>query len=109
MVKELARDAVQIKMKAKEESPLISVYEYCYAAGLGMKIVGAPAEKAEGLRAQEDFLELKKQIKEQIKDSAAFEDYPGGPRLKSLITGCRFKGQMSDEARELFDMGYQGR
>lgn len=108
MVKELARDAVQIKMKAKEESPLISVYEFCYAAGLGLRVMGIPAAEAEKLRGEEDFLELKKKVQELVKDSAAFADYPNGGRLQSLITGCRFKGQMAPEAYELFDMGYRG-
>lgn len=109
MVKGLARDAVQIKMKATEESPLISVYEFCYAAGLGLRVMGIPAAEAEKLRGEEDFLELKKKVQELVKDSAAFADYPNGGRLQSLLTGCRYKGEMTDEARELFDMGFEGR
>lgn len=109
MVKELARDAVQIKMKAREESPLISVYEFCYAAGLGLRVMGIPAKEAGKLREEEEFLELKKQVQEMAEASGAFAEYPNGPRLQSLLTGCRFKGPMSREARELFDMGYAGR
>ena len=109
MVKGLARDAVQIKMKATEESPLISVYEFCYAAGLGLRVMGVSAEEAGKLRETEDFQKLKEKVQKLARESAAFADYPNGGRLQSLLTGCRYKGEMTDEARELFDMGFAGR
>ncbi len=109
MVKGLVRDAVQIKMKTKEESPLISVYEFCYAAGLGLRVMGVPEAEVKKLCQEEDFLKLKEKVQEMAKKSAAFADYPGGIRLQSLLVGCRYKGGMTQEAYELLDMGFCGR
>lgn len=108
MIREIVRDAIHLKMKAKEESPLISVYEFCYAAGLGLNIMGVPVDKAEAWRKEEDFLKFKAQIQNEVKESDAFEAYPNGERLKNLIVGCRVGGSMSQDARILFDMGFQG-
>lgn len=96
-------------MKLKNESPLISVYEFCYAAGLGLKIMGTAEEKAKELRDSEDFSDMKSKVQEMVHDSLKFDDYPNGGRLKSLITGCRIRGEMSEDARSLFDMGYTGK
>ncbi len=109
MVRDIVRDAIHIKMKAKAESPLISVYEFCYAAGLGWKIMGIPEEEAAQLK-QLEFLELKEKVQKAVSESGAFADVPDGERLKRLIVGCRIKaGEMSEDARALFDMGFSGK
>lgn len=106
MVREIVKDAIHIKMKARMESPLISVYEFCYAAGLGLKIMGTSAEEAEQLKNLE-FLEFKSKVQDAVRGSQAFADAANGERLKSLIVGCRIKkGEMSEDARALFDMGF---
>ena len=93
-------------MAAKAESPLISAGEFCYAAGLGCKIMQIPQEKVQHLIEMDSFLDLKQQIQEMTKDAdAAFDVYPNGKRLQSLILGCRFKGLIDEEIRELFRMG----
>lgn len=109
MVLSIVRDAVHIKMKLRNESPLISVYEFCYAAGLGLKVMGVAAEEAAGYKDAESFQDMKTSVQEMVKESDKFEDYPNGPRLQSLITGCRIRGEMSEDARALFDMGYAGK
>ncbi|MDO4343785.1 MAG: DUF3837 family protein [Eubacteriales bacterium] len=108
MVLGIVRDAIHLKLKAREESPLISVYEFCYAAGLGLRIMEIQWETAEKIRDTEDFISVKNKVQEMVKDSQAFENYPNGLRLKNLIAGCRIGGQMSEEARLLFDMGFSG-
>lgn len=106
MVRDIVRDAIHIKMKAQAESPLISVYEFCYAAGLGLKITGMSAEEKEQLKALE-FLDMKAKVQDMVRGSEAFTDIANGERLKSLIVGCRIKkGEMSEDARALFDMGF---
>ena len=109
MVQSIVRDAVQIKMKLKAESPLISVDEFCYAAGLGLKISGMEEKAAEGIRDMVDFLKLKDKVKELLREDKNLDEYPQGERLKSLILGCRIRGEMSEDARALFDMGYQNK
>lgn len=108
MIVQLARDAVQIKIKARAESPLISVYEFCYAAGLGLRIMDCPKEQARQMVTEKTFAEFKAQVRELAAQSQAFADVPDGARLKSLITGCRIRGEFSEEARQLFYMGYEG-
>ena len=107
MVLELIRDAIAIKMKIKEESPLISVYEFCYAAGLGCKIMKVPDEEADRLTDMESFADFKACVQELTKASEdAFSAYPNGTRLYRLLMGCRYKGQMDADAIKLFQMGF---
>lgn len=106
MIRQLARDAVRIKMAAKMESPLISVYEFCYAAGFGCKIMGLPKEKTEELSCIADFADLKQQVQDLARaQKAAFEEDPQKTRLHSLLVGCRCRGELDEDARALFEMG----
>lgn len=107
MVRQLAADAIRIKMKAKKESPLISVYEFCYAAGLSARMMDMPRSRAEELIQMDSFADFKKQIQELAKASGLFAGYPDGERLQHLVVSCRHKGQMDEDARALFEMGYQ--
>lgn len=109
MIAVLARDAVRIKMAAKEESPLISAYEFCYAAGLGCRAMHVAQEEAEALIASETFVDFKTRIQDKVKDASdLFGAVPNGERLLSLIRSCRFRGEMDEDARALFQMGYLG-
>ena len=94
-------------MNLKYESPLISVYEFCYAAGLGLKIGGLEKKEAQEIRDLNDFLKLKDKVKDVLKENDSLDEYPDGKRLKNLILGCRIKGEMSEDAQALFDMGYE--
>lgn len=107
MVLSIVRDAIHIKMKLKNESPIISVPEFSYAAGLCCKIMGLPAEQASEYRNANEFSAMKDKVQEQVKESDLFGGYPNGDRLKSLVSGCRIRGELSEEARLLFDMGYE--
>ncbi len=108
MVIGLVRDAVKIKMAAKEESPLISAYEFCYAAGLGCRILGLAPEKTRELAKTDDFAQFKQRVQELTRNAEdAFAEYPNGSRLYSLLTGCRYKGAMNADARKLFELGLQ--
>ena len=109
MVLSIVRDAVHIKMKLKNESPLISVPEFCYAAGLGCRIMGVIETDKNALQNEEVFGNLKEQVQQLARGSESFANIPNGDRLKSLIVGCRIRGEMSEEARRLFDMGYDGK
>lgn len=105
MVIDLVVQAVQIKIRAKMESPLISVYEFCNAAGLGLKALGASEEQMREL-ADGTFADFKMQVQALVKESGAFAGDPDRERLKSLIAGCRVRGEFSGEARQLLEMGY---
>ena len=109
MVKQIARDAVHIKMNNSYEAPLISAYEYCYAAGYALFRMGASQETVKEVGQIQGFEELKGKMKELTEEADAWGNFPQGERLKELITGCRIKNKEIDEdARELFHMGTQG-
>lgn len=108
MVLSIVKDAIHIKMKLKNESPLISVFEFCYAAGLGCRIMGMDAGQFEKFRNAEAFMDMKAEVQELVKSSEKFADDPQKERLKNLIAGCRIRGDLSEDARLLFDMGYTG-
>lgn len=94
-------------MAAKEESPLISVYEFCYAAGIGCRILQLPREETEQLLAAETFPDFKTQIQNRMRgEEEAFLKAEHGKRLYRLIVSCRHKGQMDEDARSLFADGY---
>lgn len=105
MVKEIVRDAILIKLKIRQESPLISAPEFCFAAGLAAAYMELSEEQAKELCQLQDFEELKARMRELVKASEVWESIPEGERLKSLILGCRIREEITDEARELFEMG----
>ncbi len=108
MIRELVQDALRIKMAAEKESPLISAYEFCYAAGLGCRVMGVPQEKAQTLRDMDSFEEMKKQMQEMTRENREiFGGVLHGERLCSLLLGCRFHGQADADARALFQTGYE--
>ena len=108
MVREIARDAVRIKMTVPVEAPLISVYEYCYALGLGASVMKLPKETAEELKNMDDFSALKERASSIIKASEdVWDTIENGQRLKFLILGCRIHAEMNEDARWLFDLGYK--
>lgn len=109
MILKIIRDAVHIKMELKNESPLISVPEFSYAAGLGCHIMEMDTEQVKQLLQIPVFQDMKEQIQHLAKESEKFADYPNGNRLQSLIVGCRIRGEMLDEAKELFEMGFVGK
>lgn len=95
-------------MAARAESPLISVYEFCYAAGLGCRIAQVPQEEAGRMIAAESFADFKEQIQRRCEDAGGmFASFPDGERLHSLIAGCRHRGELDEDARALFEMGFQ--
>lgn len=109
MEKQIVRDAVHIKLQVPIESPIISVYEFCYICGYGLNKMNASAEVIEEIRGITDFELLKKKIHETVGSSDVWESIPQGERLKSLILGCRLKNRQIDgQARELFEMGIKG-
>ncbi|MGN0353601.1 MAG: DUF3837 family protein [Muricoprocola sp.] len=108
MVREIVRDAVRIKMTVPVEAPLISIYEYCYALGLGASIMKLPKEMTEELKNMDDFSTLKEKASSIIKASGdVWDSIENGQRLRSLLLGCRIHAKMDDDARWLFDLGYQ--
>lgn len=109
MEKQIVRDAVHIKLKVPVESPIISVYEFCYASGYGLYKMNASAETIEEIRKITDFEQLKQKMHEIVSGSDIWDSFPEGERLKSLILGCRLKDrQMNEDSRELFEMGIKG-
>lgn len=106
MVRELTRDAVQIKMKSKQQCPLISAHEYCYAAGLGLKVMGISRDEAQKIRDSEKLEEMYEVVDGLVKASERFAVYPNGEKLKQLILDCRIKETITEDSRALFDMGY---
>lgn len=109
MILSIIRDAIHIKMRLRNESPLISVPEFCYAAGLACSIMEMDAEQTNTFSKSDDFQELKQTIQHLVKESDKFSDDLEETRLQSLIVSCRIDGEMSDEGRELFEMGYTGK
>ncbi|MDO4523243.1 MAG: DUF3837 family protein [Eubacteriales bacterium] len=108
MVLSLVRDAIHIKMKARMESPLISVYEFCYAAGLGLHGLEASQETIEALHSLASFAEFKSQVQKLAEESDRWETVPFGERLRSLLHGCRIEGELNADAWTLFGMGLSG-
>ena len=109
MVTQIARDAVHIKMNNSYEAPLISAYEYCYAAGYALFRMSASAETVEAVGRIQDFDELKETMKEMAEAWDGWQQFERGERLKELLTGCRIKKKEIDEdARVLFHMGAHG-
>lgn len=106
MVREIVRDAVQIKLKIRDESPLISVYEFCYAVGYTLKTLHAPETLAEEFRALTDFEEWKTRAAELVNDAAQKGEIDPEGRLTRLICGCRIRGELSEDACALFEMGF---
>ncbi len=107
MIPKLVEDAVRIKLAAKEESPLISAYEFCYAAGLACQVLRLSREEAEQLAAPGDFAVWKANVQERVRAGReAFRAREHGDRLYRLVSGCRHRGQMTEAARQLFWAGY---
>lgn len=109
MVQQIARDAVHIKLRVPNESPLISVYEFCYAAGFGLFKMNASLETVDEIRKITDFEELKKRMHDLVLASDIWDQFPEGERLKKLIAGCRLKNrQLDGDSAALFEMGIKG-
>ena len=96
---ELSKDAVQLKLKSRWDAPLISALEYSYAAGLGLRKMGADDSVFQKLRSVEDFTEFRDKVKELVKSSE---------KLKEMLLSCRTKDKLDENTRLLFEMGYQG-
>lgn len=108
MVRELAKDAVHLKMRSSQECPLISVYEFCYAAGFGLRLMKETKEKTEELKSITDFQELKKEMAGLVWGFEGWESLEHGEKLKRLLLTCRITGSLDEDALALFDMGYKG-
>lgn len=107
MVKEIVRDAIVIKLNIRQESPIISVAEFYFAAGLAAQKMDLSQEQKEALLQIADFEELKTVVRNLINGSEIWGSFPQGARLQRLLSGCRLRAQIDDEAKELFPMGLQ--
>lgn len=105
MVKEIVRDAIVIKLKIRQESPIISVAEFYFASGLAAQKMQLSQEQTDALMQISDFGELKAAVGRLVKESDVWESFPEGARLQRLLAGCRLRAEINDEAKELFKMG----
>lgn len=105
---ELSKDAVQLKLKSRWDAPLISALEYSYAAGLGLRRMGADDSVFQKLRSVEDFTEFRDKMKELVKSSDIWSTLEHGEKLKEMLLSCRTKDKLDENTRLLFEMGYQG-
>lgn len=105
MVLELAKQAVEIKMKLSFSSVFTSEYEYSYASGFVCRINSVPEAAASEMRNLTDFEELKNRTK-QVAAGPQILKINGGEKLQKMIMDCTFSGKINDDTRALFDMGY---
>lgn len=106
MVKDIVKSAIMIKLKCKSESPLISPAEFCCAAGVAVKVIGLDDEFAEHFRAMGTVEEMKEILfpkLEAVKEE--YQDDGVNQRLLHLLLSCKVEGEVTDEIREIFDMG----
>ena len=107
MVKEIVRDAIAIKLNIRQESPIISVAEFYFAAGLAAQKMNLLQEQKDALLQIADFEELKTVVRDLVNGSDVWESFPQGARLQRLLAGCRLRAQIEEEAKELFAMGLE--
>ncbi|MDO4633875.1 MAG: DUF3837 family protein [Eubacteriales bacterium] len=107
MVLSLVQDAIFLKLKARVESPLISVYEFCFATGLGLSRTNAPEALKEELCQETEFADLKKKVQKYAEESSGWESFPYGERLRNLLLGCRIYEPINEDAQTLLKMGLQ--
>ncbi len=62
MVTEIVRQAIQLKMRSRAESPLISEAEYCCACGLGLRLLGDPKGLLSKVKAMDTVHEVKETV-----------------------------------------------
>lgn len=106
MVKDIVKSAIMIKLKCKSESPLISPAEFCCASGVAVKALGLDDEFAMHLRTFGTVGEMKAVLfpkLEAVEDQ--YQDDGVNKRLLHLLLSCKVEGEVTDEIREIFDMG----
>ena len=93
MVTEIVRQAIQLKMRSRAESPLISEAEYCCACGLGLRLLGDP----KGLLSKVKAMDTVHEVKETV------VPLPEKKRLFHMLAHSRVEGDITEEIRTLFD------
>lgn len=106
MVKDIVKSAIMIKLKCKSESPLISPAEFCCASGVAVKVLGLDDEFAMHLRTFGTVGEMKAVLFPKLEAvEAQYQDDGVNKRLLHLLLSCKVEGEVTDEIREIFDMG----
>lgn len=106
MVAEIVRQAVQIKLGSRSESPLISPAEYLYAAFLGLKELEAPEECWRALRESSDTLSLREKLTPYFsRNQENYREDAQKYRLFHLLTHCRTEGEITEEVRAVLPPG----
>lgn len=106
MVKDIVKSAIMIKLKCKSESPLISPAEFCCAAGVAVKVIGMDDEFAMHLRSMGTVDEMKKVLFPKLEAvKGEYQEDEINKRLLHLLLSCKVEGEVTDEIREIFDMG----
>ncbi|MDO5425066.1 MAG: DUF3837 family protein [Eubacteriales bacterium] len=103
MVLEIVRQAVQIKMRSKSESPLISEAEYCCACGIGLRLLGNPEGLLEKVRQMATIAEVKEAVVPIFQKAQETAEAPADQRLFRLLASSRVEGAVTEEIRPLFD------
>lgn len=106
MVKDIVKSAIMIKLKCKSESPLISPAEFCCAAGVAVKVIGLDERFVNKFRSLDSVAEMKEVLFPELE--AVKEEYQEdavNKRLIHLLLSCKVEGEVTDELREIFDMG----
>ncbi|MDY3919863.1 MAG: DUF3837 family protein [Candidatus Limivivens sp.] len=103
MVPEIVRQAVQIKMRCRTESPLISEAEYCCACGIGLKLLGDPQGLLEQVKQMDTVGQVKEAVVPLFREAIEQTEDPERKRLFHLLVNSRVEGGISEEIRPLFD------
>ena len=104
MVLEIVRQAVEIKLKSRTESPLISEAEYCCACGISLREAGADKALLEKAKTMETVEEAREAFQPVFQKAfEAQEENTRLYRLYHLLLHTRVKGKITDEIRVLFD------
>lgn len=107
MVLELVKEAIHIKLTCKSESPIISPAEFCFAAGYALKLIESQTDFAQEVRLKTTINEMKMLITAPLnKVQEQYKEDPQASRLVRLLLTCKVEGEVSEELRKLFDMGF---
>lgn len=109
MVLDLVKQAILLKLVSKSESPIISPAEFCYASGYALHLIGSSEEIIQNTRAKNTIPEMMNAVFPQLESvQEQYKQDPANGRLLHLLLTCKVDGNVTDELRELFDMGLQG-
>lgn len=103
MVTEIVRQAIQLKMRSRAESPLISEAEYCCACGLGLRLLGDPKGLLSKVKAMDTVHEVKEAVVPLFTEVCETEEEPEKKRLFHMLVHSRVEGDITEEIRTLFD------